>query len=243
MNPDRRGVSVEKYRLQGELNMALARMPNAFQAYPTVHAFVYHHVRMQFEDVGAMLRLPLQAQGVTNGCNFAAASVICNLLSGISVTIFQPAVTRRPVRHGRMQIIGSGEAVREFVQAYYPEAAAARRAEVAGVLYRQLRNPFAHALGVLTPGAPRLDISRLSSPNAATPGDGITAAELTAIEESPQRPGNIPAGVQGADPNWQIIVDLLYRDALDMMVALAQDAHQMNQAEARFQAGTLAWRI
>jgi hypothetical protein len=236
-------MSVEGDRLKREFNMALARMPNAFQPYQTVHAFVYHHVRMQFEDVGAMLRLPLQAQGVANGCNFAAASVICNLLSGISVTIFQPAVTHRPPdRHGNMQIIGSGEAFREFVTAFYPEAKAARRAAVASVLSRQLRNPFAHALGVLTPGAPQLDINRVSSPNAATRGDGITAAELTAIEELPQRPGNIPTGVQGADPNWQIIVDFLYRDALDMMVALGQDAHQMNQAEARFQAGTYAWR-
>ena len=45
-------------------------------------------------------------------------------------------------------------------------------------------------------------------------------------------------GVQGAGNQWEIIVDFLYRDALDMMVALAQDAQQMQEAEARFKQGT-----
>ncbi len=112
----------------------LQRVPNAFRPYPRVHAFVFDHVRMQFEDIGAMLRLPIQAQGITNGCNFASASIICNLMSGISVTIFQPAVTQRPDKHGNMQPIGSGEAFREFVKAFYPDSSAQRRRDVADVL-------------------------------------------------------------------------------------------------------------
>jgi len=130
----------------------LQRVPDAFRPYPLVYQLVVDHVRMQFEDVGAMLRLPMQAHGLTNGCNFASASVICNLLSGVSVTIFQPAVTERPDRHGKMQPIGSGEAFREFVKVFYPDPSSQRRAEVADVLYRYLRNPFAHALGVLGKG-------------------------------------------------------------------------------------------
>lgn len=31
------------------------RVPDAFRPYPLVHRFVVEHVRMQFEDVGAML--------------------------------------------------------------------------------------------------------------------------------------------------------------------------------------------
>jgi hypothetical protein len=125
----------------------LQRVPNAFRAHALVYDFVNNHVRMQFEDVGAMLRLPLQAQGVKNGCNFAAASIICNLLSGISVTIFQPAVFQRPDKKGKMQTIGSGEAFKEFVKAFYPDPSASHRSDIADVLYKELRNPFAHALG------------------------------------------------------------------------------------------------
>jgi hypothetical protein len=207
-----------------------------------VYRFVVDHVRMQFEDVGAMLRLPMQAHGLTNGCNFASASVICNLLSGVSVTIFRPAVTERPDRHGKMQPIGSGEAFREFVKAFYPDPSAQRRAEVADVLYRYLRNPFAHALGVLGKGDLRLKVSKVTPPNAPTKGDGLSQAEVAAIEESPQRPGGVTLGVQGTGNQWEIIVDFLYRDALDMMMALAQDAQQIQQAEARFGQGKYVWR-
>ncbi len=220
----------------------LQRVPNAFRPYPLVYAFVFEHIRMQFEDIGAMLRLPMQAHGLHNGCNFASASIICNLISGVAVTIFQPAVTQRPDRHGNMQTIGSGEAFREFVKAFYPDASPQRRSDVADVLYRQLRNPFAHALGVLSKGAFQLAIRKVVSAHAATKGDGLTQAEVAAIEESPQRPSGIPLGVQGSGNQWEITVDFLYRDALDMMVGLAQDVTQMRQAEARFQAGTYVWR-
>ncbi len=110
------------------------------------------------------------------------------------------------------------------------------------LLYKQLRNPFAHALGVLRSGAYQLEIKKVLSRNAATPGDGLTQAEVTALEESPQRPGGIPPGVQGSGNQWESIVDFLYRDVLDMMVGLAHDTTQMQQAEARFQAGTYVWR-
>ncbi len=94
----------------------LQRLPDAFRPYPLVYCFVFNHVRMQFEDIGAMLRLPMQAHGLNNGCNFVSASVICNLISGVSVTIFQPAVIQKPDRHGNMQMIGSGEAFNRLLK-------------------------------------------------------------------------------------------------------------------------------
>jgi len=220
----------------------LQRVPVAFRPYRLVYDFVFNHVRMQFEDIGAMLRLPMQAHGLNNGCNFASASVICNPISGVSVTIFQPAVIQKPDRHGNMQMLRSGEAFREFVKAFYPDPSAQRRSDVADVLYKQLRNPFVHALGVLRSGAYQLEIKKGLSRNATTPGDGLTQAEVTALEESPQRPVGVTPGVQGSGNQWEIIVDFLYRDALDMMVGLAHDTTQMQQAEARFQAGTYVWR-
>src|SRR6266850_562270 len=114
-----------------------------------------------------------------------------------------------------MQMIGSGEAFKEFVKAFYPDPSPQRRLDVADVLYKQLRNPFAHALGVLNRGAYQLAIKKVLSTNATTPGDGLTQAEVTAIEESPQRPDGMPLGVQGSGNQWEIIVDFFYRDALD----------------------------
>jgi len=221
----------------------LRRVPDAFRPHRLVYDFIFHHVRMQFEDIGVMLRLPIQAHGLNNGCNFASASVICNLISGISVTIFQPAVIQKPDRWGKMQMIGSGEAFKEFVKTFYPDPSSQRRSEVADVLYKLLRNPFAHALGVLSRGTYQLGIKKILSLNAPTQGDGLTQAEVEAIEESPQRPGGVTLGVQGSGNQWEITVDFFYRDALDMMVGLASDATQMQRAEARFQAGTYVWRL
>lgn len=82
----------------------------------------------------------------------------------------------------------------------------------------------------------------MTSPNAPTKGDGLSQAEVAALEESPQRPRGVTLGVQGTGHQWEIVVDFLYRDALDMMMALAQDAHQMQQAEARFGQGKHVWR-
>jgi hypothetical protein len=131
----------------------LQRIPDAFRSYPLVHQFVFNRVRMQFEDIGAMLRLPMKAEGIKNGCNFAIASVICNLISGISVTIFQPTVWQRRTKKGGIDVIGSGEAFKEFVKEFYPDPTAHRRSEIADVLYKFLRNPFAHALGVFSKSA------------------------------------------------------------------------------------------
>lgn len=192
---------------------------------------------MQFQDVGAMLRLPMKKHGINNGCNFAAASVVCNLISGISVTIFQPAVFQKPDKDEKMPVMGSGGAFKEFVKAFYPDPLPDRRTEIADALYRLLRNPAAHALGVLKCGAYQLKIVRLPSKT----GDGLTQDEVAAIEESPQRPVT-SLGVRGSGSQWEIIVELLYRDALDMMVGLAHDSTQMQRAEKRFQAGTYVWR-
>jgi hypothetical protein len=173
------------------------RVLDAFRPYRLVYEFVRDQVRMQFADIGAMLRLPMQAHGLNNGCNFASASVICNLISGVSVTIFQPLVFQTPDRDGKMRMIGSGEAFKEFVKAFYPDPSPQRRSDVAAVLYKHLRNPFAHALGVLSKGACQLEIKKVLSKKAATPGDGLTQLEVTAIEESPQRPGGISLGRAG----------------------------------------------
>lgn len=64
-----------------------------FSSYPNVHAFLEHHVSMQFGDVREMLRLPLPALQMTHACNFAAAGTLCGFISGISVSIYQPSKT------------------------------------------------------------------------------------------------------------------------------------------------------
>src|SRR4029077_13800183 len=87
--------------------------------YPNVQRFVLSYLAMQFGDVRAMLRLPT-GEGenrIENGCNFAAAATICNLVSGISVVFFnrrgRPPGPRQPPRDRRVRF-------RDLLNAYYP---------------------------------------------------------------------------------------------------------------------------
>ena len=58
--------------------------------YPHVQGFIVSLIDMQFADVRAMLQLPRPDIGITPACNFAIVSSLCNLISGISTTIYKP---------------------------------------------------------------------------------------------------------------------------------------------------------
>ena len=97
--------------------MRLSDIPE-LQNYPNVSDFVEKHLSMQFGDVRSMLRLPIPEQGIIDGagyggCNFAVATVLCNLVSGISVTAFRPS----SLNNNR---ISSGRVFRQLLENFYP---------------------------------------------------------------------------------------------------------------------------
>jgi hypothetical protein len=179
---------------------------------------------MQFGDVRSMLRLPLPALGITYACNFAAAAVLCNLISGISVSLFKPTTGVR----------GSGDAFKRLLEAFYPWQPGENGAERAIVLYDIIRNPAAHALGVHDSADYLIYIRR--------PRTGLEDAEIDEMERSPTRPQWLPPGLSGAGNQWDLVVDGFYRDMFHMLWRLAKDHHQMSAAEKRFSAGTIMWR-
>jgi hypothetical protein len=95
-------------------------------------------VKPHLHDVRAMLRLPLEAEGITAGCNFAAVHVLLNLLSGLS----------RLMGPGPAQ---SGTHFKVFVRKRYPwsmEQGGLSPYRATEALYNQFRNGFAHDLGL-----------------------------------------------------------------------------------------------
>jgi hypothetical protein len=204
-------------------DMLLSEIPE-FMSYPTVSTFVKDHLEMQFGDVRSMLRLPLPALGITYACNFAAAAVLCHVISGISVSLFRPIT---PVR-------GSGDAFKRLLEAFYPWQSGEDGAERAIVLYDLIRNPAAHALGVHGSADYLIYIRR--------PRTGLEEAEIDEMERSPTRPQWLPPGLSGAGNRWDLVVDGFYRDVFHMLWRLASDHHQMSAAEKRFSAGTIIWR-
>jgi len=108
-----------------------------FKAYPAVNVFVRDHLAMQFDDVRGMMKLPLPGVGIRAGCNFAAAAILCNLISGISVVLYTP---RDPNAR-------SGKKFRELLKEFYPWELSEDMAEKTKVIYDIVRNPLAHSLG------------------------------------------------------------------------------------------------
>jgi len=58
-----------------------------FRPYPDVKRSVDEQLTMQFADLRALLLRP--------GSNFLAASALCNIVSGLSVTLCKPANTKK----------------------------------------------------------------------------------------------------------------------------------------------------
>jgi hypothetical protein len=99
-------------------------------------------------DAHAMLRLPIATDpGLQGGCNFAIAQVLLSIVSGVSVTLYDPAaLSQKGV---------SGKKFKQVLVHHYPWnqeqhlPGARAGAAAADELYRLFRNPLAHALGVI----------------------------------------------------------------------------------------------
>src|SRR5947207_2833292 len=114
------------------------------QAYPHVQEFIVSLIDMQFSDVRAMLQLPLPDIGIQPGCNFAITSTLCNLLSGISTTIYRPTALPDEAQTR----YDSGPAFRDLVRDFFPYTPPGD-ADFPAELYRLCRNPLAHAAGLM----------------------------------------------------------------------------------------------
>ena len=215
--------------------MLLADIPE-IKAYPAVSAFVTNHLSMQFGDVRSMMRLPLPDLGITHACNFAATAVLCNLVSGVSVSLYMPKSPVKTNQKAERQWVGSGEAFKLLLEDFYPWGQGEDGKQRAKVLYDLFRNPFAHALGVHGKTRYRIGVAR-------RPGPGLQEAELEQLESSATRPAWLPAGLSGGGNQWNVVAEGFYRDVFHTLWNVARDKAQMTQAEKRFKAGRVIWRV
>ena len=204
--------------------MLLHEIPE-LRRYPNVSAFVENHLSMQFGDIRSMLRLPLPELGITHGCNFAATANLCNLTSGISVTIFKPS----SLAGNR---IYPGKAFKQLLKNFYPWEPGDNRTDGAKTLYDLFRNPLAHALGVHGLSSYQIQIAKAPLQNDL----------IEEIERSPTRPDWLPPGLSGSGRQWTLDSRGFYRDVFHMFWNLAKDVPQIRQAEQRFSGQKFVWR-
>ena len=211
--------------------MLLSNIPE-LRNYPKVLDFVENHLSMQFGDIRSMLRLPLPRLSIDNGCNFAVAAVLCNLVSGISVTIFKPSKSIRTNRKGKKEWVGSGEAFKQLLKNFYPWEPGDNLTDGSKALYDLFRNPLAHALGVHSKSSYQIHIRK----------NPLQNRQIEQIEKSSVRPHWLSPGISGSGIKWEVVAQGFYRDVFHMFWNLAKDNQQMTDAEQRFSNGNIIWR-
>jgi hypothetical protein len=205
------------------------------RGYPHVKGFLEQVIDMQFNDVRAMLQLPRPDIGIRPGCNFAIVSSLCNLISGVSTTIFKPSDLLHKVRSKYR----SGRAFRELVADFFPYTPPGAN-DFPRELYNLCRNPMVHSVGVRDAASPVVYFTRIHDP--AHQDRGWSDQELEDLER-PDRPFQLSAAGVVIDPQrWTLNCDSFYLDVIEMLRRLTSDAPQMQAAERRFKQGVFNWR-
>jgi hypothetical protein len=170
---------------------------------------------MQFEDVRVLLRLPKAA--FPAGCNLATASVLFNLIAGLSVCVYR--ASPRVIRNHPP----AGDHFRGVLEQYFPwQGDPVPGPEAARVMWKYSRNPLSHALGLDRTTAPTMFIGKKP----------LSERKIHDLEDSVTRPQWARAAVtrQGAD--YRISVIGLYWGIHRMLHSLLADPTHANGAEA-----------
>ena len=197
----------------------------------SIRDFVAKHIDMQFADVHAMLRLPLDGDGLEAGCNFACVSSLCGLIAGAS-TIFYS------------QRGSNAERFKGVLNDYYPwrlqPRGGATQSEGVAAIYSDYRNPLAHAWAVSTREVGKHPNKRVIMDGSAKVF-GVVKQALTeeAVAELETPTGRAPSWltpivVRNAAGGFDLYPHSLYWGTRRMVERLTRDRARMRQTVALF---------
>jgi hypothetical protein len=210
-------------------------------AYPNVARLLDVQVDMQFGDLASMLQLPIDELGLTGGCNLAATLAACSVISGASTLFYEASMDSVRGQRSSTNTLSSGERFRRVVRDYFPWQGdeATTPAQTARLLYKHLRNPLVHTLGVGKAGAtfPGLGGDTILLRKGAMPAAWV--AELLAGE--PTRPEFLGRLIAQEDEALVIDVGTLVWGVAVLLRRLLGDGTQIPAAEelARRLRGTI----
>ncbi len=192
--------------------------------YRSVRRFVRKHLDMQFADVRTMLRLPLPELGLHGGCNFAAAATLCDLLSGISVVLFDPPpryYQTKQQQEAKQKGRDRGIRFKALLDGYFLWEQGQRKAACISVLYDRVRNPLAHELALDRKGS-RTKVAILKKP--------LSEEQIVEMESSTARPSWLPQPIERRGRRWRLSVPGLYWGTFQVLKRLTLDRFQMDAA-------------
>jgi hypothetical protein len=189
--------------------------------YPKLWQFLKYQVDMQFADARCLLQLP--QRNMTAGCNYAAAAVLFNLISGISVCIYDASLRDFKSKMGR------GEKFKSLLLNYYPwPGEPAPRDEAVVVLYQSSRNPLSHSLGLYQPQVEmRSTIDKFR----------LNPRKINTLESRKYRPKWLPPTISHEKYPfgiYKISIPSLYWGMCRLIESLTDDRTQMDKAETFF---------
>jgi hypothetical protein len=199
---------------------------------PEVAFVVREALQLRFNDVHAMLRLPLHREGMVSvGCNFAIVDVLLSAIAGVS-TILYP---REPGSGG------DGGLFTTCVSNFWPQdepTPRIDRCELGAELWKKARNPMAHCLGMALEknrrSGNRMPADWGHSVKIVRDRGSWSPGELAVIEASDGWPSVLtrPTG-QWAEGFLKLSCEALYRGVRKMTEAVLREREHMERAAAR----------
>jgi hypothetical protein len=181
---------------------------------------------MQFIDVRSMLKLPLLDVGIEGGCNFATTALLCNLISGISVVLYDLRDHRS--KNGRRN--DRENRFKRLLKEFYPwDLSENWRAKIE-ILYEVVRNPLVHTLGVRDKARRRQVIIEKSP---------LIESQIDEIERTDIRPNWVTQAISIMPTHLVINVLGLYWGVFHLVQRLSEDHSQMQEAENRIRQGEM----
>ena len=195
------------------------RVPVASGTPARVKQFINAHVDVHLHDVHAMLRLPLPEPQIKAACNFAISAVLLNLISGLSVTLYdRPTTTNTGLRFKNFAI--------DFYPWHTEPPGALGKANGAECLYYRFRNPLAHNLG----SSASSTVTRYQAQESGRSVDELREIEA-AIGARPALLHNVATLTPGPAPHQEILnADSFYWGVREMVRRLTLDAPRMQVA-------------
>jgi hypothetical protein len=112
-----------------------------FKDWPKVDRFLKKRISMQYEDLRKLMQ--------ERGFSLLAVAGLCDLVSGLSVSLYKPAVTKKwiVVCGTKKQVdLGTGDLFKLLLETYYPWQKGERHKRKSEIIYKFVRNPLAHSL-------------------------------------------------------------------------------------------------
>jgi hypothetical protein len=192
---------------------------------------------MQYEDLRKLMQ--------ERGFNLLAVAGLCGLVSGFSVSLFKPRAMKNRIivckacGANKQVDPGPGYLFQLLLKNYYPWQKGERRKRKSEIIYKFVRNPLAHSLGM----GKRSDRSIEAAKCKKDKDNNIVAwtdSELDAIERSDDL-DNVPVALERTGKKWKLNVEHFYLGLFKLLRRLAKNKTQMREAQKRFASDQFVW--